>query len=203
MFIIFDTETTGLPKNFNAPVSDSANWPRMVQIAWQLHDAKGNLIEAHDFIVKPEGYEIPYNATKVHGITNEKANKEGVELTWLLHKFNEGLDKADFVVGHNIQFDLNIVGAEYHRKQTETPMFDKTPVDTMDSSISYCQLPGGKGGGYKRPNLTELHFTLFKERFDEAHNATADVEATARCFLELLRLQVISPDQLGFTPEIL
>lgn len=203
MFIIFDTETTGLPKNFNAPVSDSANWPRMVQIAWQLHDAKGNLIEAHDFIVKPEGYEIPYNATKVHGITNEKANKEGVELTWLLHKFNEGLDKADFVVGHNIQFDLNIVGAEYHRKQTETPMFDKTPVDTMDSSISYCQLPGGKGGGYKRPNLTELHFTLFKERFDEAHNATADVEATARCFLELLRLQVISPDQLGFTPEML
>ncbi|HKK10998.1 MAG TPA: exonuclease domain-containing protein, partial [Bacteroidales bacterium] len=84
MFIIFDTETTGLPKNFNAPVSDSNNWPRMVQLAWQVHNEKGDLLEAHDYIVKPEGYEIPYNATKVHGITNEKADAEGVELSWLL-----------------------------------------------------------------------------------------------------------------------
>ena len=200
MFIIFDTETTGLPRNFNAPVSDSANWPRMVQLAWQVHDEKGDLVEAFDYIVKPEGYEIPYNATKVHGITNEKADAEGVELSWLLHKFNEALGKASFVVGHNIQFDLNILRAEYYRKSIETPMMNMGALDTMDSSTNYCQLPGGKGGGFKRPNLTELHQKLFDEKFDEAHNATADVEATARCFLELVRLGVFTSDQLRFTP---
>lgn len=201
MFIIFDTETTGLPKNFNAPVSDSDNWPRLVQLAWQIHDEKGDLVEAHDHIIKPEGFKIPYNATKIHGITNEKAEQEGVELLWLLEEFNRALAIAEFVVGHSIQFDLNIMGAEYYRKALNTPMTHMTPLDTMDSSINYCQLPGGKGGGYKRPTLTELHYTLFQEKFDEAHNATADVEATARCFLELARLDVISPDALHFTPE--
>ena len=44
MFLIFDTETTGLPKKWNAPISDSANWPRCIQLAWQLHDNNGKLI---------------------------------------------------------------------------------------------------------------------------------------------------------------
>ena len=27
MYLIFDTETTGLPKNFKAPITDTDNWP--------------------------------------------------------------------------------------------------------------------------------------------------------------------------------
>ncbi|MDZ7774594.1 MAG: DNA polymerase III subunit alpha [Bacteroidales bacterium] len=79
-----------------------------------------------------------------------------------------------------------------------------TSVDTMDSSHDIAgALPGGKGGGYKRPNLTELHQKLFGETFDEAHNATADVEATARCFLELVRPRssIASTDAIRFSPE--
>ena len=37
MFLIFDTETTGFPRNKKAPLTDFDNWPRMVQIAWQLN----------------------------------------------------------------------------------------------------------------------------------------------------------------------
>ena len=44
-----------------------------------------------------------------------------------------------------------------------------------------------KSGKFKLPKLTELHEYLFGEPFAEAHNATADVEATTRCFFELLR----------------
>ena len=53
MYLIFDTETTGLPRNYKAPITDSANWPRAVQIAWQLHDQWGNLIEHQDFLIAP------------------------------------------------------------------------------------------------------------------------------------------------------
>ena len=56
MYLIFDTETTGLPRNFNAPITDTANWPRIVQIAWQLHDEFGNLIDHKDFLVRPDGH---------------------------------------------------------------------------------------------------------------------------------------------------
>ena len=201
MFIIFDTETTGLPKNYNAPLSDSNNWPRLVQLAWQIHDEKGDLIDAQAHIVRPDNFTIPYSASKVHGITDEKAEAEGVELKWLLDEFNKALEKATFTVGHNIEFDRNIMGAEYYRMAMDTSMLDMPPLDTMDSSIDFCALPGGKGGGYKRPNLTELHKTLFNETFDEAHNATADVEATARCFLELVRRNVITSEQVRFSPE--
>ena len=69
MYIIFDTETTGLPRDYNAPMSDVDNWPRLVQIAWQLHDERGKLLSNHNYIVKPEGVTIPYNAEKVHGIS--------------------------------------------------------------------------------------------------------------------------------------
>lgn len=199
MFLIFDTETTGLPRIFNAPISDSDNWPRMVQLAWLLHDEKGNLLEAGNDIIKPEGYSIPYNAAKVHGITDEKAEQEGIELPLVLEKFNAALSKTKILIGHNISFDIKIIGAEYYRKSIDTPLQKIQLVDTMITSTDFLRLPGGKGGGFKHPKLIELHEKLFDESFDETHNAMADVEATARCFLELVRSQVISAETIKFS----
>ncbi len=50
MYLIFDTETTGLPKRWDAPITDTDNWPRCIQIAWQLHDEMGKLIEHQDYL---------------------------------------------------------------------------------------------------------------------------------------------------------
>ena len=196
MYLIFDTETTGLPKNWNAPISDSDNWPRMVQISWQIHDSKGDLIEVKNYIIKPEGYEIPYAVVKVHGITTERANKTGIDLSFVLTEFNAALEKTKFVVGHNIGFDNNIIGAEFIRKNIDTTLSTFDTIDTKDDSTNYCELPGGRGGGYKWPKLEELHEKLFGVKFDAAHNAAADVEATARCFFELIRLKVIAGNKL-------
>ena len=80
MYLIFDTETTGLPLRKDAPVKEVNNWPRLVQIAWQVHDALGNLKSQGNKIVKPEGYTIPFNAQKVHGISTERALFEGDSL---------------------------------------------------------------------------------------------------------------------------
>ena len=88
MFLIFDTETTGLPKDWNAPFTDSDNWPRLVQLAWQLHDESGKLIDNKNFIVKPEGYTIPYNAEKIHGISTERAEEEGYDLLLLTQLYS-------------------------------------------------------------------------------------------------------------------
>ena len=70
-------------------------------------------------------------------------------------------------------------------------LLEKSFIDTKDVSTQYCAIPGGKGGGFKWPSLTELHVKLFSVGFSSAHNASADVDATARCFLELVRLKVI------------
>ena len=190
MYLIFDTETTGLPKKWNAPVSDVNNWPRCVQLAWQVHDSLGNCVENKDFLIKPDGYNIPYDSEKIHGISTELAEKDGHDLLDVLNQFNEAVKKSKFVIGHNVKFDLNIMGSEFYRAKLENNLDVAKILDTCyEKTASLCKIPGGRGGKYKFPTLTELHSFLFSKPFSEAHNATADVEATTRCFLELIRIK--------------
>lgn len=198
MYLIFDTETTGLPKRWDAPYTDIDNWPRVIQIAWQLHDDMGNLIEAQDYLVQPDGFDIPYDAERVHGISTALAQKKGIPLVEMLSKFNIALGKTKFVVGQNLKFDLNVTGAEFERTQIGNNLQSLPVLDTCtEQTAKLCQLPGGRYGKFKLPTLTELHEFLFKKPFGEAHNATADVEATARCFFELLRIGNYGIKELG------
>ena len=198
MYLIFDTETTGLPKRWNAPVTDTDNWPRCIQIAWQLHDAMGNLLEHQDYLVAPDGFDVPFEAEQIHGISTALAQDQGLPLLEVLERFTKALEKCHFVVGQNVGFDLNIMGAEFHRAGVENLLTQKPVLDTCtEQTASMCEIPGGRGGKFKLPTLTELHQHLFGEPFGEAHNATADVEATSRCFLELLRLKHYPLDKLG------
>lgn len=202
MYLIFDTETTGLPKNWNAPITDSKNWPRCVQIAWQLHDDMGRLIENQEFLVCPDDFDIPFDAEQVHGISTELARENGIPLREILQKFNEVLDRTKFVVGQNLGFDLKIMGAEFYRMKLETPLNRLPVLDTCtEMTANLCCLPGGRGGKFKLPTLSELHKHLFQKAFSEAHNASADVEATARCFFELIRLRVFSAEELRCSPD--
>ncbi|MBL4586999.1 MAG: PHP domain-containing protein, partial [Flavobacteriales bacterium] len=201
MYLIYDTETTGLPKNYKAPLTDSDNWPRLVQLAWQLHADDGSLLEAQNFIVRPDGFDIPYNSEKIHGISTEKALNEGLPLEEVLDFFSEVLSRTQVIAGHNIEFDNSIMGAEYLRLSDTNPITEFPSVDTKNESTHYCAIPGGRGGKFKWPKLTELHVKLFNEAFDEAHNAAADVAATARCFFVLVRLQVISNDKVLLDAE--
>ena len=202
MYLIFDTETTGLPKRWDAPISDTDNWPRCIQIAWQLHDELGNCIEHQDYLVKPEGFNIPYDAEKIHGISTELAEQDGITLQEVLEKFNIALSKTKFVVGQNVGFDVNIMGAEFYRLGVSNNLQELPVLDTCtETTAELCRIPGGRGGKFKLPTLTELHEYLFGVGFNEAHNATADVEATTRCFLELIRKEVFTIEELDVQPD--
>ncbi len=197
MYIIFDTETTGLPRDWNAPITDTENWPRVVQLAWQVHDAQGRMLQHQDFLIKPDGFNIPYDSEQIHGISTELAEAEGHPLAEVLTLFNEALEHADFVVGHNVGFDISVLGCEFYREKAETSLLDKPVLDTCtETTADLCQLPGGRGGRFKLPTLSELYHFLFQDQFEEAHNATADVEATTRCFMELIRKGVFTAEEL-------
>jgi len=172
MYLIFDTETTGLPRNFKAPISDVENWPRVIQLAWQLHDEEGKLVEHQDFLIEPEGFNIPYGSESIHGISTELAIQKGHKLLEVIDAFSVAVKKADFIVGHNVNFDVNVLGCEFFRNQKNT---DWTEIPVLNT-------------------CTEK---LFGESFGEAHNATADVEATTRCFLELIRFGMFNNQELN------
>ncbi|MDO8802789.1 MAG: 3'-5' exonuclease [Elusimicrobiota bacterium] len=190
MYLFFDTETTGLPRNWKAPITDLNNWPRLVQLAYLFFNSNGNKIAGGDFIIKPVGFTIPTDAARIHGITTTRAQKEGKDLQVVLRDFQAVVHQADYLIAHNIRFDEKIVGAEFLRNKMEDSLPTKKKICTMQSSTNYCALPGQCG--YKWPRLTELHQKLFQTGFEEAHNAAADISATVKCFWELKRLGIIT-----------
>ena len=187
----FDTETTGLPRDWNAPLNSRtlSNWPRMVQLAWLLCDEAGNELASASRIIRPEGYVIPPEAAKVHGITTERALAEGIALAAALDEVLPHIEKAAFAVAHNIAFDEKILGAEYLRLGRPTPFLKKPMHCTMKESTQFCAIPGLYG--FKYPNLTELHRKLFKKAFAGAHDAFADVRACKAVYFELRTLGVM------------
>ena len=189
MYLFFDTETTGLPKDWKAPITDVDNWPRLVQLAWLAFDADGNRIGGKTAIIKPEGFEIPEKASAIHGITTAKAVSIGESLSLHLNLIHHQIGMAGVIIGHNLGFDEKILGAEFLRAKLPriTPAREK--ICTMLSSTKYCAIPWSRGN--KWPKLTELHNKLFGKDFEGAHDAGADIAATAKCFWELRRLGVI------------
>lgn len=189
MYLFFDTETTGLPQDWNAPVTELDNWPRLVQIAWILFDELGREIDKNDHIIKPSGFNIPYESSSVHGITDDIANLKGVGLEDVLNEFDEQIQKAKYLVAHNIAFDEKIMGAEFLRYRMVNSIDGKKKICTMEKTTDYVAIQGYYGN--KWPSLSELHRKLFGEDFEEAHDASADIKATARCFWEAKRLGVL------------
>jgi len=185
-YLFFDTETTGI---------DTAT-DRIVQLAAILtSESKENSIQMCR-IIKPKDFTIPEQATKIHGITTAKALKLGIPLQAALYEFDLMLSDADHLVAHNLNFDLPILlnemtGAGMPIKSIEK-LQDLPRTCTMKKTTQFCGIKGKYTfQNYKWPKLQELHKILFGEPFDNAHDALADVRATARCFFELKKRKII------------
>ena len=179
----FDTETTGLPRDWNAPLRDLDNWPRLVQLAWLLCDDAGNELASANRIIRPQGFLIPSEAARVHGITTSRALAEGIPLADALDEVLPRIEEAACAIAHNISFDEKILAAEFLRLGRPHPLLKKKTRCTMKEATDYCRLPGNYG--FKYPNLTELHRKLFNKAFDDAHDALADVRACKAAYYEL------------------
>lgn len=188
MYLIFDTETTDLRA------------PRLVQLAWQLHDTRGALQNHAAHIVRPEGFTIPPEATKIHGISTQRAKEEGIPLTEVLDCFESSVQQAQCLVAHNIHYDKRVLLDEYERLGKRCHLQAISVCDTMLGSRAYAAMPGARG--YKWPRLVELYKRLFNKSFPSAHNAAFDVAATGACFFELLKRKVLSPVDAIFVENI-
>ena len=186
--IVLDTETAGLPRDYKAPATDTQNWPRIIQIGWQVYVGT-QLIFGESSLIKPDGFEIPASATAVHGITTASATAKGMDLTIILERLRTFAADLDAVVCHNAQFDLTVIAAEYARLDQTSPLARLRRICTMEAATPLLRLPGKYG--WKFPRLEELHHYLFDGAFDGAHDAMNDVKATARCFFEMQRRGVI------------
>ncbi|MCX6690932.1 MAG: 3'-5' exonuclease [Methanoregula sp.] len=190
MLLFIDTETTGLP---GPGRTDVERWPRIVQLAWSVYDTDGNRDSVTSHIIYPTDFTIPYDAASIHGITTDRAKREGVSLYKVLPELNRDIGRSEAIIAHNADFDLPIVHTEFLRCSIETDLLKKSRFCTMKTPkiVQCCKIPKPSGYGYKWPTLVELHSHLFETGFAGSHNAHADVEACARCFFELRNRGII------------
>ncbi len=189
---VFDTETTGFSSK-DRPLSEQ---PYIVQFAGILGEAsqeKGFVeIERINLMIKPR-ISIPFGASQVHGIY-DKDVENAPYIEEVISQILRFLNTADLVVGHNIEFDEQIIRDELARLGRNGDYQPMKSLCTMRTSTDYCKLPG-RGFSFKSPRLSELHKHLFGEYFTGAHDAMFDVEATARSFGELLKREVIKLEE--------
>lgn len=191
-----DTETTGLPINDNLPYTELDNWPHLVQVALIIEDDNYGILAKRNMILKPDGYTIPESATKIHGISNERAVKNGEDRDKVISFLDLALYKSDIIIGHNVSFDLNVIKSEIIRiKGIENALFEKKKhivIDTMKMGSNICKIPNLSfhtrlSLPNKYPKLDELYYKLFNKHFNNQHDAMADVQAAYDCYYELKR----------------
>ncbi len=185
----FDAETTGLiDRDLDLMHPDQ---PRIVQLASVVADGSGNIIDEFSAIIKPDGWVIDEQgkAFGAHGITNERANAEGIPILQALARFDAHKKMCKVRFAHNLSYDKRMVAREYGLAGMPHSSEGIESFCTMFGSTNYCKLPGTRG--YKWPKLEELHRKLFGVGFEGAHDALNDLRATTRCYFELRRLGVI------------
>lgn len=171
MKLIFDTETTGLAR-FDLD-SKHPSQPRIVSISAILIDDSNTIVDEYSVIIKPEGFTIPEQVSKIHGITHNLALVNGIEIDKARLKFTEMLTKCDTIIAHNLKFDKVLISREGFLDAFNGKVFIE--YCTMLKMTNICKIK--KTNGYKWPKLQEAYKFCFGHEFKGAHNSLNDVRA--------------------------
>jgi len=189
--IVFDTETTCLPKNYKANYNNWENdWGYIVQLSWILFDTNNySIIDIQDHVIKiDKNVELTQESVNIHGITREKINNNGIHINNAIALFIGALESSGLMIGHNIEFDVNMIRAEIIRNTDNDSSleFNIPKYCTMKSNIDYCNIitTSKYGRKYKKfPKLIELHEKLFNTTPCNLHDSMTDVIVTLRCYI--------------------
>jgi hypothetical protein len=181
LVLVFDTETSGLPVKGAALSPES--WPYIVQFSFIFVNTDTGKHEPHDFIIKGP-FTIDEEAEKIHGISKRRSDVCGFDFKDVMDIFVLYLARAEFLVAHNIQFDLNMIKVECLRRGLP---FDTSslPVQycTMKKNVDRCGLVTEKGYS-KFPKLAELYFHFFQTEPKCLHDSLVDTYVCLRCFYQ-------------------
>ena len=206
--LVFDTETTGLPK-FKKATDEPSNGlsngyhhykcnimydsSRIVSIGWILiKDFDYNKINynvINENIIKPSGFIISKEITLIHGISHEYASENGTSLAYIINKCGLGnaIMKADYLVAHNCLFDLHILLNECYRikfKQCEEKL-----KKMLDNEKYLCTLKFSRSClNLKKNNLGAIYHNFYNEDPVVVHSAKADVDTLLKILFKLYEI---------------
>jgi DNA polymerase III subunit alpha len=189
-YIVFDTETTGLPRDrSNPPVEKNLHMydtARILQLSWAVYDINGKLIKLENYLIKPCGYLV--SATEIHGITEEIA-QTGQLFKVVINKFYEDVKKVAAIIAHNINFDDNVLKSEMIRHDLFIMLneYDKVNKVCSMKKCKYIVKALGKNGQVKNPKQLELYKFVMGEEMMGDHDAKYDVLNLGRVITKLIK----------------
>lgn len=179
-YIAFDFETSGLPRGRrNTKVTEEtlSNFDgcRAVSLSAARFSQRGRLIKTFDAIIRPDDFVIGEDSTAIHGITHERAIKEGRPFPDVFRDFMEFIGpRTTTMVAHNAQFDVSVLQSEMLRH--------KLPESQIENLVFVCTLELYKRKFLGTIKLTKLYADIFGEEFDNAHNSLADSIACGKVY---------------------
>jgi DNA polymerase III epsilon subunit-like protein len=194
-YIVFDTETTGLPQMINYQTFPKYDYlkgydtARLIQLSWGIYNADDSLLSIENVHVKPNNFTI--NNSHIHGITNEIAAEKGIPVEEALCKFVEAINREDvmYIVCHNISFDVNIIKSELYR------LYKKGYLDVFAKKKLICTLAQANkmksDGLIPNAKLGTVYQHFYNEDIKNAHNAEYDVLNTGKVFHKMRELGLI------------
>lgn len=192
--LLFDTETTGIPR-YPLP-ADHPEQPYMAQLAMVLVEQPEpltfNVLERYVAMVTPEGWTMPDEVARIHGLSTEKLLAEGRPVREVLDRFNEFYDRCDEYLSYGIIFDTKIMRGALRRNGYPDRFGEKAEGCVMRAATEPCRMAptanmmaAGRRGP-KTPKLIEAHEILLGRKFERAHDAAADTDALVSVWQHLL-----------------
>lgn len=182
-YLVIDTETSGLPKKWEAAYGTKNNWPHVLQIAWIIYDKDGKELKKANHYLEAGDFKITKASLKIHKITKEFLQENGADRLTILKEFEADiLAYKPLIVAHFAELDFCMIGVEYHRQNLPNPLSNCQTFCTLKASAPYVKNPA-----FHFLKLNVFYKTLFKRRPENLHNALADVELTAEIFFHLLQ----------------
>jgi DNA polymerase-3 subunit epsilon len=189
-YLLFvDTETSGLPRDWDKPYAAEGNWPYIVQIAWLLCDRQGNELKRENHYILPADYQVSEKSRRIHGISDSLLQKQGQRREEVMQLLYDDLIRyKPLLVSHFMQLDYHMLSLGLQRAGLPNPLPDLPVFCTMLLTRRFA-LPMER----KYLRLNELYRHLFAELMENQHDALADALATARCFFYMQQRGDISP----------
>ncbi len=179
--LFIDTESSGLPVNWHEPYTAEGNWPSAVQVSWIIYSKDGQEVKREDHYIRNTDFTISPAAMAIHGINPGLLAVKGRERKGIMQLLENDLEQYQpMVVGHFLQLDYHIIGADMYRAGIQSRLAKLPIFCTMlaTSQLVWNPMP-------RNLLLGDLYSYLFYKPLNDQHNALCDAEATAKCFFEL------------------
>lgn len=188
-YLLFvDTETSGIPRDWNQPYSNQDHWPHIAQLAWVICTREGEEVKVENCYIQPNDYDMSPESGSVHGLTLDFLRAHGQSRYSVMQRLHRDLlHYQPLVVAHFMQLDFHMMGVGFHRAGLKNPLLQLPVFCTMRAT---GELVRYSSQGFLR--LGDLYQRLFHEPLLQAHDALVDARATARCFFEMRRQGTIT-----------